>query len=76
MDSPVDHAVGVILHKKAGDAVDVNEPLFTMLVNDESRLEEATSLIAHAYTITQAPCDRPALILDRIELAQGPSAEF
>jgi thymidine phosphorylase len=76
MDSPVDHAVGVILHKKAGDHVDVNEPLFTMLVNDESRLEEATRLIAHAYSITQAPCDRPALILDRIESAPGRSPGF
>ena len=27
MDSPVDHAVGVILHKKAGDAVRSGEPL-------------------------------------------------
>ncbi len=35
MDSPVDHAVGVILHKKVGDAVDRGEPLFTLLVNDE-----------------------------------------
>ncbi len=38
MDSPVDHAVGVILHKKVGDPVRVDEPLCTLLVNDESRL--------------------------------------
>ena len=38
MDSPVDHAVGVILHKKVGDPVTVDEPLCTLLVNDESRL--------------------------------------
>ena len=38
MDSPVDHAVGVILHKKVGDSVAVDEPLCTLLVNDESRL--------------------------------------
>ena len=41
MDSPVDHAVGVILHKKVGDSVRVDEPLCTLLVNDQSRLEEA-----------------------------------
>ena len=36
--APIDHAVGVILHKKVGDAVRVGEPLCTLLVNDESRL--------------------------------------
>ena len=51
MDSPVDHAVGVILHKKVGDAVDRGEPLFTLLVNDEARLPEAEALIRDAYTI-------------------------
>ncbi len=53
MDSPVDHAVGVILHKKVGDAVDRGEPLFTLLVNDEARLPEAEALIRDAYTIAE-----------------------
>ena len=54
MDSPVDHAVGVILHKKIGDLVGVDEPLCTLFVNDESRLEEATSLIRNAYSFDGA----------------------
>ena len=40
----IDPAVGVILHKKVGAAVAVDEPLCTLLVNDESRLEEAAAL--------------------------------
>ena len=66
MDSPVDHAVGVILHKKVGDAVQIGEPLCTLLVNDESRLEEAAALILGAYTIAgepamaATPCHRAA----------------
>ena len=55
MDSPVDHAVGVILHKKVGDAVKAGEPLCTLLVNDESRLDEAAALIRDAYTIAAEP---------------------
>ena len=55
MDSPVDHAVGVILHKKIGDLVRVDEPLCTLFVNDESRLDEATSLIRNAYTFDAQP---------------------
>ena len=58
MDSPVDHAVGVILHKKVGDAVESDEPLCTLLVNDESRLEEAMALIRDAYTIAPSPSSR------------------
>ena len=45
MDSRIDPAVGVILHKKVGSAVEVDEPLCTLFVNDESRLEEAMALI-------------------------------
>ena len=55
MDSPVDHAVGVILHKKIGDLVRVDEPLCTLFVNDESRLDEATSLIRNAYMFAAQP---------------------
>ena len=66
MDSPVDHAVGVILHKKAGDAVEIGEPLCTLYVNDESRLAEASALILDAYNITDEPVIVPPLIVKRI----------
>jgi pyrimidine-nucleoside phosphorylase len=66
MDSPVDHAVGVVLHKKAGDAVEIEEPLCTLLVNDESRLAEASALIRDAYCITDEPVVTQPLIVKRI----------
>ncbi len=34
VDSNIDPAVGVILHKKVGDRVEVGEPLCTVLVNE------------------------------------------
>jgi len=66
MDSRVDHAVGVILHKKVGAAVTIEEPLCTLLVNDESRLPEAVSLILDAFTITALPVVCEPLIVERI----------
>jgi pyrimidine-nucleoside phosphorylase len=66
MDSPVDHAVGVILHKKAGEAVRTGEPLCTLLVNDETRLDEATALVLGAYTIAADPVVVPPVLIDRL----------
>ena len=44
VDSSIDPAVGVILHKKVGDPVAEGEPLCTLLVNDESRLARVSEL--------------------------------
>jgi pyrimidine-nucleoside phosphorylase/thymidine phosphorylase len=66
MDSPIDHAVGVILHKKVGDAVDRDEPLCTLLVNDETRLSEAMAMIGDAYMIAEEPGLAEPLIVERI----------
>ena len=41
--------------RKAATQVRVGEPLCTVLVNDESRLEEALALINGAFRIVQAP---------------------
>ncbi len=40
VDSTIDPAVGILLHKKTGDHVRQGEPLCTLLVNDESHLAE------------------------------------
>ncbi len=66
VDSSIDPAVGVLLHKKTGDPVDEGEPLCTLLVNDESRLSEILALIKDAYGITDEPVSVPSLILDRL----------
>jgi pyrimidine-nucleoside phosphorylase/thymidine phosphorylase len=66
MDSPVDHAVGVVVHKKVGDTVEPGEPLCTLFVKDESRLEDAQALIRDAYTIGPGPAEAGPLIVERI----------
>ena len=67
MDSPVDHAVGVVLHKKVGDAVDRGEPLCTLLVNDDPG---ASSPGGGGYAFSSSP-GRLQPSIDRI--GPGPS---
>jgi pyrimidine-nucleoside phosphorylase len=73
MESSIDHAVGVILHKKVGDSVRVDEPLATLLVNDEFRLQEALTLILDAYAIKAEPIASQPLLVERIAAAPAGS---
>ena len=66
VDSSIDPAVGVILHKKVGDPVAEGEPLCTLLVNDESRLGEVSNLVAGAYEIADEPAAIKPLIVMRL----------
>jgi thymidine phosphorylase len=66
VDSTIDPAVGVILHKKLGDHVDAGEPLCTLLVNDERALDQAVAMTRHAYGIGDGDVDLPELIVERL----------
>jgi pyrimidine-nucleoside phosphorylase/thymidine phosphorylase len=67
VDSRIDPAVGVILHKKVGDSVAAGEPLCTILSNDQSTsFEAARSMILEAYTIHAGPATVPDLIVGRV----------
>ncbi|APW62897.1 thymidine phosphorylase [Paludisphaera borealis] len=68
VDSTIDPAVGVILHKKLGDRVEVGESLCTVLVNDERALPEALTMIEDAYRMADEPMDGPTLVVvERLE---------
>ncbi len=45
----IDHAVGLVIHRKVGDRVQKGEPLFTVHANDESRLVEARGMALGAH---------------------------
>jgi pyrimidine-nucleoside phosphorylase len=51
VDSRIDPAVGLILHKKVGDPVEAGEPLITLHVNDRQRLDESLSLLKAAIRV-------------------------
>ena len=66
VDSAIDPSVGVILHKKVGDRVEVGEPLCTALVNEGDDYPAALELIGSAYKIGPRPVPLEPMILDRI----------
>ena len=66
VDSTIDPAVGVLLHKKVGDRVSAGEPLCTVLVNDRSARDAAVAMIAAAYEIGDADVAVPPLIVERL----------
>ena len=49
VESVVDPAVGLVLHKKVGELVIAGEPYATLHVNDRQRLEEARGLLQEAF---------------------------
>ncbi|HJX85501.1 MAG TPA: hypothetical protein VJ723_14270, partial [Candidatus Angelobacter sp.] len=53
-EDDVDHAVGIVLHKKVGDKVAKGEALCTLYYNGSARLEEARELITASYRIGPA----------------------
>jgi pyrimidine-nucleoside phosphorylase len=47
---PIDHAVGVRVHVRQGDAVQAGQPFATVYANDEGKLREAVAIIREAIT--------------------------
>jgi pyrimidine-nucleoside phosphorylase len=66
VDSIIDPAVGVLLHKKLGDRVAEGESLCTLLVNDETSLDAARRMILDAYTIGEGPVSVPGVVVERL----------
>lgn len=44
----IDHAVGIMVHRKVGDWVEKGQPVYTIFANDSQRLEEAQAILAGA----------------------------
>ncbi|MGZ4827546.1 MAG: hypothetical protein ACXVY9_09285, partial [Terriglobales bacterium] len=62
-EDAVDPAVGIMVHKKLGDAVAQGEALCTVHYNSDARLDEARRLLLSAYTISsQPPAALPTLV--------------
>jgi pyrimidine-nucleoside phosphorylase len=51
-EDAVDPSVGIVLHKKVGDAVEAGEPLATIYYNAAARAEKAREMIARACEIS------------------------
>jgi pyrimidine-nucleoside phosphorylase len=65
VDSSIDPAAGMYLHKKLGDFVEAGEPLCTLYYNEEKRFREAAPKIEAAYVLAfEPPPKRSELILE------------
>jgi pyrimidine-nucleoside phosphorylase len=47
----IDYAVGVVVHRKVGDYIEKNQPLFTIHANDDKKLQQGCNhlLVAHKW---------------------------
>ena len=59
---PIDHAVGVVLHKKVGDLVATGEALLTIHANDADRLASSKVALLAAYAWSEAPVRAAPLV--------------
>lgn len=59
-EDKVDPQVGILMKKRCGERIAVDEPYAVLYVNDESRLEEALQMIRSAVTVSaEKPEDIP-----------------
>jgi pyrimidine-nucleoside phosphorylase len=73
-DDAIDPAVGLVLHKKVGDAVQKGEPFCTVYYNSDTRLSNAKSLLQQAYRIAEKPPAVRRPLIHRVISGKGPQA--
>jgi pyrimidine-nucleoside phosphorylase len=64
---PVDHAVGIMVLARPGDAVHRGDPLFEMHYRDRGRLDQALALAGGAVVIGDAPPHPRPLIVSEVQ---------
>ena len=65
-EDDIDHAVGLIMHKRLGDAVSMNDPICTFYVNDESRLDDAVALLKKSVCISGERPEKTPMVYEVI----------
>ncbi len=66
-ESEIDLTVGLVLHKKHGDAVEEGDILAVIHANDKEKLEQAKERVLNAYEISDERVERESLIKKIIE---------
>jgi pyrimidine-nucleoside phosphorylase len=59
---PIDHGVGIVLHRKIGDHVEEGAKILTVHAQSEEAAQEAESRLLGAYTWSEEPVEPPPLI--------------
>lgn len=53
----IDHAVGIVVHRKVGERVEQGQPLFTVHANDPARGADARAAVLIAHVFSDHPVD-------------------
>jgi pyrimidine-nucleoside phosphorylase len=70
-EDSVDPGVGIVLHKKVGDAVASGEPLATIYYNSDERLDRARQMIATACVIADEASSTKRPLIHRVIQKSG-----
>jgi pyrimidine-nucleoside phosphorylase len=65
-EDSVDPAVGIVLHKKVGDAVSTGEPLATIHYNSEHLAQRAEALLKDSVQISDSPALQKRPLIHRV----------
>ena len=65
-EDSVDPAVGIVLHCKVGDRVEVGTPLCTVHFNSETKAAAATRLLVDSYQVESAPPTQKKPLIHRV----------
>ncbi len=65
-EDAVDPAVGIVLHKKVGDAVSSGESMATIHYNAETRVARARQLLEESYQIADSPPEEKRPLIHRV----------
>lgn len=64
---PIDYAVGIMVHCKVGDKIEVGQPLFTVHANDEGKLADAQERLLKAVAWSDTPVEPLPLFYGVVE---------
>ncbi|HEY1657228.1 MAG TPA: thymidine phosphorylase [Candidatus Sulfotelmatobacter sp.] len=70
-EDSVDPAVGIVLHKKVGDAISKGEPLAMIYYNSESRAAQARQLLEKSFCIASTPPREKSPLIHRVITKSG-----
>jgi pyrimidine-nucleoside phosphorylase len=65
----IDHAVGIIVHKKVGDQITVGDPTFTLHANDRAKMEQAKRRLENTIVYSSRQVAALPTFYDTIEIA-------
>ncbi len=66
-EDPIDHAVGIVLNKKIGDEVEVNDLIATIHANAKEEGEATLELFSQSVIYSEFKITAPELIIDTID---------